>query len=418
MNHECKKKEGKMRKIWLMAVFFGLTLSLFPQQVAEESMVINIEVPVRVFNGDVFVDDLTIDDFDILENGVSQQIEAVYVVRKRNIERSEEKKRFSPDTARNFYLFFEVTEYNERIGQAIDYFIKNIIDPGDMLTIVTPVKTYRLRGKSLEVQSRDEIISQLKGLLRRDTLQGNAEYRNTIQELSSLAVSLAAAIGRDPTVQRRDDFLGSENLEMSLDEQLVRYQSLLDKLESLRFVDQEQLLKFAEFLENMAGQKYVFLFYQREYIPQIDSRILNQYMAQYQDRPDLQHAISGITDFYRRDLSFDLEHVKRVYADCSISIHFLFIAQLVENVYGITFHEQSEDIFSAFREMARATGGYIETSANPRMLVRRAVKASENYYLLYYTPQNYFRDGSFKNIEVQVKGENYRVVHRLGYFAD
>lgn len=407
-----------MRRIWIMAVVFGITLSLFPQQAAEESMVINIEVPVRVYDGPMFVDDLTIDDFEIFENGVSQRIEAVYLVRKRNIERSEEKKRFSPDTARNFFLFFEVTEYNERLGEAVDYFMKNIIDPGDMLTIVTPVKTYRLRGKSLEVQSRDEVVSQLKGLLRRDTLQGNSEYRNTIQELSSLAASLSASISQDPSVRQRDEFIGSENLEMSLDEQLVRYQSLLEKLESLRFVDQEQLLKFARFMENKEGQKYVFLFYQREYIPQIDDRILSQYMAQYQDRPDLQHAIAGITDFYRRDISFDLEHVKQVYADCSISIHFLFITQLVENRYGITFHEQSEDIFSAFREMARATGGYIESSANPRYLVRRAVEASENYYLLYYTPQNYSRDGDFKKIEVRIKGQKYRIVHRLGYYAD
>jgi VWFA-related protein len=407
-----------MRKIWLPALIFGMTLSLFPQQVAEESMVINIEVPVRVFKGDTFIDTLTIDDFEVLEDGIPQKIEAVYLVRKRNIERSEEKRRFSPDTARNFYLFFEVTEYNERIGQAVDYFIKNIIDPGDMLTIMTPIKTYRLRGKALEVQSRDEVVTQLKGLLRRDTLQGNSEYRNTIQELSSLAASLSASISRDSTVQRRDEFFGSENLEMSMDEQLARYQSLLAKLESLRYVDQEQLLKFAQFLENKKGQKYVFLFYQREYVPQIDDRILNQYMEQYQDRPDLQQAISGITDFYRRDISFDLDHVKRVYADCSISIHFLFIAQLVENRYGITFHEQSEDIFSAFREMARATGGYIESSANPRQLVKSAVEASENYYLLYYTPQNYSRDGDFRNIEVKIKDNNYRVVHRLGYYAD
>jgi hypothetical protein len=407
-----------MRKIWLMLVFLGFTLSLFPQQVAEESMVINIEVPVRVFKGDVFIDDLTIDDFEIYENGAAQQIEAVYLVRKRNIERSEEKKRFSPDTARHFYLFFEVTEYNERIGQAVDYFIRNIIDPGDMLTIVTPIKTYLLRGKALEVQSRDEIIGQLKGLLRRDTLKGNSEYRNTIQELSSLAASLSASISQDPTIRRRDYYFGEENLDLSLDEQLIRYQSMLDKLESLRFVDQEQLLKFAEFLDNKEGQKYVFLFYQREYIPQIDDRILNQYMSQYQDRPDLQQAISGITDFYKREISFDLENVKKVYADCSISIHFLFITQLVENAYGITFHEQSEDIFSAFREMSRATGGYIESSANPRRLIKDAVEASENYYLLYYTPQKYSREGDFRNIEVKIKDKNYRVVHRLGYYAD
>ncbi|MFO7867029.1 MAG: hypothetical protein R6V02_09500 [Candidatus Aminicenantes bacterium] len=407
-----------MRKFWVPSIVLGFTLSLFPQQVDEESMVINVEVPVRVFKGDVFIDDLTIDDFEILEDGVPQRIEAVYLVKKRNIERSEEKKRFAPDTARNFFLFFEITEYNERIGQAVDYFVKNIIDPGDFLTIVTPLKTYRLRGKALEVQSRDEVVSQLKGLLRRDALYGNMEYRNTIKELSSLAMTLSASLSQDPHLQRQDEFTDLGNLELSVDEQLGRYQSLLEKLETLRLVDQEQLLKFAKFLENKEGQKSVFLFYQREYVPQIDQRILNQYMALYQDRPDLQQTLAGIGDFFRRDISFDLNHVKQVYADRSIAIHFLFITQQAQNVYGITFREQSEDIFSAFREMARATGGYIESSANPRYLIRRGMEASENYYLLYYSPRNYTQDGSFKNIEVRIKGNNFRVVNRLGYYAD
>jgi hypothetical protein len=50
--------------------------------------------------------------------------------------------------------------------------------------------------------------------------------------------------------------------------------------------------------------------------------------------------------------------------------------------------------------------------------MRSAVAASENYYLLYYTPRDYRADGSFRSIKVRVKGADYRTSHRQGYIAD
>jgi hypothetical protein len=80
--------------------------------------------------------------------------------------------------------------------------------------------------------------------------------------------------------------------------------------------------------------------------------------------------------------------------------------------------EQTEDIFAPFREMARATGGYSASTANIAAAMRAAIEASENYYLLYYTPADYRADGRFRTITVKVKAEGARVSHRLGYIAD
>ena len=68
--------------------------------------------------------------------------------------------------------------------------------------------------------------------------------------------------------------------------------------------------------------------------------------------------------------------------------------------------------------MAKASGGFAESSSNPDYLFKKAVDASENYYLLYYTPKSYKSDGKFRNIKVKIKGKNYRVLHRAGYLAD
>ena len=75
-----------MKRIFMVGCFSLLSLCVFSQQVAEQAMVINIEVPVRVFENGSFVDNLTIDNFEILEEGFPQKIEAVYLVKKRTVE--------------------------------------------------------------------------------------------------------------------------------------------------------------------------------------------------------------------------------------------------------------------------------------------------------------------------------------------
>jgi len=88
--------EKKVKKLTLLAfiVLSGICLFAFPQEAFKEvSLVVNIEVPVRVYSDSAFVDDLTIKDFELLEEGISQKIEAVYLIKKMAVERSDEKRR-------------------------------------------------------------------------------------------------------------------------------------------------------------------------------------------------------------------------------------------------------------------------------------------------------------------------------------
>lgn len=400
-----------MKKIMVIGVL-ALGLTLFAQEITHESLVINVEVPVRVFKAGAFVDNLTIDDFEVFQDGVPQRIEAVYLIKKKAIERREEKTRFDPETSRNFYLFFEITDYDGKVGDAVDYFIDKVMVAGDNLTIITPMKTYRMKPETFDRLEPEQIKKQLKMLLRRDTLEGNSEYRNAVKELAALAKALSSVSGS------QDEFGTAEYDGLELDVQIMMYADLLKKLEQVRSVDQKKLLDFAEYLRDKEGQKYVFLFYQREYIPQIDQRTLNQYMSLNQDREDILHALTDLFSFHKREITFSIDKVKQAYADSSVSIHFLFFTKIAEYIPGVHMEEHSEDIYNAFREISEATGGLSETSANPKSLFQTAVAASENYYLLYYTPQNFKKDGKFKEIKVRVKEKDFKVLHRSGYFAD
>jgi len=109
-----------MKKIIPLVAIVCLVWAVTAQDLQHEVITLNIEVPVRVFQGDTFVSDLTLEDFEIFEDGKPQKIDAVYLIKKTTIERKDEIKQFSPQTARHFFLFFEITEYNAKLEEAID----------------------------------------------------------------------------------------------------------------------------------------------------------------------------------------------------------------------------------------------------------------------------------------------------------
>ena len=86
-----------------------------------------------MYSADNFVDDLTIDDFEIYDDGILQKTEAVYLIKKTKIERKEERSQFIPKTFRSFYLFFQIFDYNAKIKGALSYFFENLLQPSDEL---------------------------------------------------------------------------------------------------------------------------------------------------------------------------------------------------------------------------------------------------------------------------------------------
>lgn len=408
-----------MKRFYLFLCLILLGLSVFSQEASQRAMVINIEVPVRVFKNGDFVKNLTIDDFEIFEEDVPQKIEAAYFIKKRTVERSEEKQRFLPSTDRTFFLIFEISAYTPEIGDAIDYFHQDVLMPGDDLIVVTPLSTYKLRSELLESRPKKELSKQLKEILRKDTLVGNADYRGAVQELVGVAKSLAANSpgGYASSPAQQVDYTFSVLGPMSAEKQLMKYLNILQRIRKLRHVDQQKLLDFIKILEEGDGQKYVFLLYERESIPRIEPGILSKYVAAFQDKPHVLQGLFSMSHTSRRDISFDVDLVKHAYADSSISVHFLFLTPAVKQVQGVYFQERSEDIYGAFREMADATGGFVDTSANPTSSLKRAVDASENFYLLYYSPADDQQDGRFREIRVRVKDKGAKVVHRMGYYS-
>ena len=77
-----------------------------------------------------------------------------------------------------------------------------------------------------------------------------------------------------------------------MDQKLFDYALYLSKLESLRHVNEKGLLDFAAYLKDLPGQKYVYMFYQKEMIPQYSPNQLMNYEMEYNGDPTV-HEVSG-----------------------------------------------------------------------------------------------------------------------------
>jgi len=395
-----------MKRLIIPLLVFLVASNIFSQIDRREVTVRNVIVPVRVYDKNKFVDNLTIEDFELYEDGVLQKIEALHLTDKTQLSRAEGARGFIPQVARNYYLLFQLIDYNPKLGDAFDYFFSEVLLPEDNLTIMTPVKNYTLPRDALKKYSRDEISQDMQNIVRKDVQIGSANYRSVFRDLKRIVQSISGS---------GDDVVDSA---YSLEFLLPRYRDALRTMEELRVVDEKLFLMFAQQLKRMGGQKIVFFFYQREFRPEISGTIYDIIQSEYQDRPNILAEVNDLFAMYRRDTTLSADRIKQAFADSSLDFYFLFMDRRPESAPGIIMREQSEDVFSTFSEVTKATGGLIRTSQNPAMGFKNVVTACECCYFLFYSPKDYKKDGKFKKIEVRVKNKDYSIKYRSGYIAD
>ncbi len=375
-----------------------------------------VEVRVHVTSGGRFLDDLSLSDFGLLEDGQAQTLGSLALVRNGRITRQEGIEGVRVPPARSYTLLFQLVDWDPNLMEVVDHLFGAVLKPGDSLALVTPFKPYHLQGDALAQRTKAELSKSMKDVLRKDVMRGGGEYRDLIAELRRLSRAIGGSSGAsqedidtDPTTDAESGF----GLEMQID----RYRQALMKMEGIRLVDGKKLVAFADSLKSVAGQKTVVLFYQREFRPEISPTTMTRLMSLYQDNPDILGNLMDLFQFYKREKTFDVDKVKKAFAAADIDFHFIFMEKKNQRVFGATMREQSEDTYPGFVEIAKATGGTAESSSNPARAFRRAAEVSADYYLLSYVPEGVEPGAGFRRIDVSVKRGGCQVTNPLGYFT-
>jgi len=408
-------------------LFFISALALALVLVTEASLEARQDYPdqpasiaVRVLQKNNFVRNLSPQDFEVAEDGQVRPIEAIYLVENNRLTRILEGQPRELNLNLNYFIIVQASDYDKKLGDAVNLLVSNYFLPGDTLTLITPLKIYRFNPETLRAKSKSQVSKELQNIMRSDIIQGSQEYNTALRDLKKITRSLATfggeSIGVDPDVENEAD---STTFNFGIEHILSRYQDTLVKLDGLRLVDQNKFMSFARSLKHTPGQKAVIFFYQREFRPELSPKVLNQMMSSYQDYPHIINTLMELFQFYRRESRLDKEHVSQALADSGAVFNFIYLDKRPVRISGVVMNEQSEDVFEALNEAARATGGISDNTYNPVEGLRKSAENVSAYYLIFYKTDRPAGQAGFRQIQVRVKGgTDYQVRYRRGYFLE
>ena len=387
------------------AVFVLSEAFALKQDIQHEAIAVNIEVPVRVYSKGNVIDNLKIEDFELYDDGKLQKIDALYFLKHSEITRMESREELpdnlpviQPDTQRHFVLIFQMMKYLPEVGEALDYFFSDVLQKDDTLVVMSPIKTYQFRKEDFQKAPLVGFADQLKAKLKKDILDYSFEYGALLRQLIQ---AMSNSSGEDGSVSWN----------------MIRM--LLERMRDHIYLDPTRVKNFASYLNDLEGQKHVILLFQNELMPF--------------PKTDAIHDPYGQKELLKAELvqesGLNVEEIRNYFADSSIHFHFSYITRRENQILDIErqqsfgsmemqFVEFKQDLFSVFKDIADTTGGITDSSYNARISFQKAVEAVENYYLLYYTPNNYRADGKYHTIKLKIKDGGYRIVHRQGYIAD
>ncbi len=368
-----------------------------------------IPLTVRVVDGDQFVPDLSLDDFEISIDRIPQKAVSLLQVNRHTIERQQGAPVANLDLTRRIIIMMKMIDYHPQLAQAITELFENELLPGDTLELQTPMKSYLLAPRAMETLPKSTLIKNTLELVRKDIMQGNMLYNSLLNELKRFVRRIS---GISPLATDEPDSLSED---LSLPFLFQSYRNNMQKLEALRRVDENQLIQFAEAIKPRPGQKLIFFFYQREFLPEISPMKMNELQTMYQDEPNLVGDLQELFQQFHRQISFNLPALEQAFAASNAQLNFLFLNKDAPRAAGLVMRERSEDIFKMMSRVAKATGGLVEASQNPEAALKKAFSLASRYYLLYLEPQEESWLKGFNSVTVKTKRENLTVLTRLGF---
>jgi len=386
----------------LLILFFLPYLSLSQKRLKEKVDVTAIEVPVRVFHKDRAVKDLTKKDFEIYEEGIKQEITSFETVA-RKISTSPGK---DQPKKRLFFLIFNIFDYNEAVGEGIDFFFKNFFQPNDQLFILTENRVLNIEsGKNLSKLSLNlkEALKKYKIISKQKILQSFKKINYEAERLVSTLQGLDSGIsGPNQGILRF-----YENYRLYWFDFRDKY--ILPDIDFYRSIIRR--------IEMFEGEKWAICFQQREIFPKLKSggRLESSIRQWTNSQADPQGQVfarliqAKQTEFQRFfDFSkkFPVESLTDIFMEANLTFHLILLKSL-ENIPSQDFelNEVSQDYEDCLKKISFSTGGSSVFSNNVVESLQKMVEHKDFHYLLVYSPRE---NRSIEKRKIDIK------VHRSG----
>jgi hypothetical protein len=393
--------------IFLLGVF--IQDSHAQEKPREETTVTAVEIPVRVLRNNEAVKGLSQDDFEVYENGIKQKISGFEII---------SRKISGPGTGavvpatvpqprpRLFILIFDIFNYNDAIGEAIDYFFQTVFRPSDRILVMTENRFLIVEAN----ENPDDLGGEIKATLKEYKVISMHNLQRVSMSLEEECQRLLDTIG-DITVNP----VNPRDFYQSISRFYEHYLRMwIDYRDRFLVPDLDVYQALFKRIKPVQADKWAICFQQRDLFPELKS----------QGRLD--RAINLILEGQIDPLGqAEVQIIRRMQRQLqeSFSISKNFPAERLENLFleaGVTFHlilmkapkslisldldlrEVAEDYEDCFINISRSTGGYMTFSNKVLDALKKAAEKEDYHYLLAYQSLAPL-DQRGKNIEVKVR---------------
>jgi hypothetical protein len=405
---------------FLLAVGLAPSLALGQEssQEQEEVTVTAVEVPVRVLLKGQAVKDLTKDDFELYENGVRQDITHFEIISRMIAGETALAPAAKPKPKKRlFILIFNVFDYNDAIGRAIDYFFSQVFQPEDQIIAVT----------------EDRILSVERGRKTDDLVQN---LKDSLQKFKAISTANTLRIFRELRYES-DDLIGQlqgviPGRMSLLDHMLAYVEKYIQAWDEYRrqylMPDAGFYVDLVQRVRTIEGDKWAICFQQRDMFPQIkNASRLDSEMSRFlggQIEPEQQakarNVQARLNDLQRDfDLSKSIspDALRDVFLSDDITFHLILLKSfrtLADQDFEL--REVSGDYEESLKKISEATGGYLAFNNQPLEALKEAASLEDYHYLLVYSPKGEAKGK--REIGVKVKRSGVEVVSLKNFVAE
>jgi len=415
-----------MKKILVISFLSVMvfTLMVYPAQeetIKEEVLVVNVEVPVRVFFKGKAVGHLTRDDFLVYEGKKLQKINGFFI-KKRKIrgQHALPKTKTDPESylpSRYFVLNFSISDYNKELQEGLGYFFDNLLRDDDQLLVLANEKTLSfnsLPDKDKVYPVIDRMLSEQAKLLRSRLVNDMRRLKNETTMFYQYFSNHRGVIQAAFDLMKAQWLAWQHNYRQYILPDLLKY------------------IHLAKYLQRIKKQKWVINFYQPGLFPRLreDGRMNRQIQA-FLDKyttGGIPHERVVLNNMYNRlDKDIDeaavsmVKDISKLFYGVDAAFHTILIPTRMRSSYfeNYQFKATTNSIENSLRKITRDSGGALITSNNLVESLKTIQEKETVYYMLTYAPLD---PGKIENIRIITKNKDYKVVYddniRAYYMAD
>jgi hypothetical protein len=406
---------GNMNKTITLAVVL-LVIALLPvfaqpeETIKEDVLVVNVEVPVRVFLDGKPVDNLAKDDFLLYEGKKRQQINGFFI-KKRKIRNpsawpNTEKDRNPMLMPRYFVLNFRISDYNRELQEGLGYMFEKILRDNDRLLVIANEQQLFFPN----LMQKDKVYAEIGGVLSEQAQLARARLFSAMQKIKN-QMSMYYNVFSSPNggvIKAAYDMIKMQG------EIRQEYYNLYIS------PDLPKYIHLAKHLEKIKLEKWVINFYQPELFPllkedggigrQVRSFIDRYNMGGLPHERRVMDKINTTLDLEMNEASvLMVKDIGKLFYRVDAAFHSIVIpTSLNSNSDDYEYKTTPTSIENTLRQITTETGGALVTSTHLPESLKIIEEMESVCYVLTYAP---FEPGKKEEIRIKTKNDNYKVVY-------